>query len=797
VHRVSRIAGKGISIRAHLALVLGVCLVALGCVIGYSAHSAFQREQERAVEQVSSTADFAAAGLASQMSALPTFLQGIAVEPAVTSFDTVACDNALVVYKHFNLGMVSLIRPDGTVICSSDPSVAQRPHLYAGQGWVTRAFAGKDVNGTVVTDPMNGKPGFAVTDHVAGPSGQSALLAVIFDPTFLSLGADAPLRASSIQLLVLDPSREQIFSASGVDQRFIGRGLQGTALSRPVNGKSVPGPDNVMRIYAEATVKGTGWHVVAGQPTSIALAAAWSELWKEIGLGAITIALVVLLGEVLRRRIVRPIRSLTAAIERSGKGEDTDFASMEGPTELVQVGKAFNTMLKERKAFEDFLAHQASHDNLTGLPNRGYLLEQLGLALSEEDSRVVAVGFLDLDRFKLINDTHGHPVGDRMLRSFGARLQAAIADDEMVCRFGGDEFVVLCRSLSEGCGQFAERISRVFEHPFTHEEQEIFLSGSIGIALSAPSSTAHELLADADSAMYHAKELGQAYAVFDAEMRETAASRLGIEAGLHRAIEKGELVLHYQPTVSLADGTFVGVEALLRWHRPGEGLVSPADFIPVAEQTGLIVPIGAWVLEEACREAAQWRGSPGGADVRVAVNVSTRQLTQAGFPDQVADVLARSGLPASALTVEITESALIDDVGFARKSIVGLRALGVSVSVDDFGTGYSSLSYLQQYPIDELKIDRSFVSRLDTDADGEAIVRSVIDLAHSLGMHVIGEGVETIDQMLALRRMGCDIAQGYYVSRPVPVDQLSEIWAQNQMYELALTVATDHTSSAF
>jgi diguanylate cyclase (GGDEF)-like protein len=644
--------------------------------------------------------------------------------------------------------------------------------------------------GPVVTDPINGKPGFAETEHVAGPSGQTALLAVIFDPAFLSLGADAPLRASSIQLLVLDPSRERIISASGVDQRFIGRDLKGTPLSTSVNGKSVPGPDNVMRIYAEATVKGAGWRVVAGQPTSIALAAAWSELWKEIGLGAITIALVVLMGEVLRRRIVRPIRALTAAIERSGKGEDTDFASMEGPTELVQVGKAFNTMLKERTAFEDFLAHQASDDNLTGLPNRGYLLEQLGLALSEEDSRVVAVGFLDLDRFKLINDTHGHPVGDRMLGSLGARLQAAIAEDEMVCRFGGDEFVILCRSLIEGCGQFAERISRVFEHPFTHEGQEIFLSGSIGIALSAPSSTAHELLGDADAAMYRAKELGQAYAVFDAEMRETAASRLGIEAGLHRAIEKGELVLHYQPTVSLVDGTFVGVEALLRWHRPGEGLVSPADFIPVAEQTGLIVPIGAWVLEEACREAAQWRGAPGGADVRVAVNVSTRQLTQAGFPDQVADVLARSGLLASALTVEITESALIDDVGFARKSIVGLRALGVSVSVDDFGTGYSSLSYLQQYPIDELKIDRSFVSRLDADADGEAIVRSVIDLAHSLGMHVIGEGVETVDQMLALRRMGCDVAQGYYVSRPVPVDQLSEIWAQNQMYEHALTVAT-------
>jgi diguanylate cyclase (GGDEF)-like protein len=778
------------SISGHLALVFGVCLVSLGAVIGYSAHSAFQREQERAVEQVSSTATFAAAGLASQLSSLPTFIQAIAVQPAVTSFEPVACNEALAGYRHFGLGTVSLVGPDGTVICSSATKVAPPAHSYSGQHWFTKALAGQNVNGTVITNPMNGSPAFVETDPVAGSSGQSALLVAILDPAFLSLGADAPLRASSIQLLVLDPSRQRIMSASGVDQRFIGRDLNRTQLSRPVNGKGVPGPDKVTRIYAEATVKGAGWHVLAGQPTSIALAAAWSELWKEIGLGAITIALVVSLGEVLRRRIVRPIRSLTAAIERSGKGEDTDLASVEGPTEMVRVAKAFNAMLEERKVFEDFLAHQASHDNLTGLPNRGFLLEQLGLALSGEDSRVVAVGFLDLDRFKLINDTHGHPVGDGMLKSLGARLQAAVAEDEMVGRFGGDEFVILCRCLTEESGQFAERISRVLEHPFTHEGHEIFLSGSIGIALSAPGSTAEELLADADAAMYRAKELGQAYAVFDAKMRETAASRLGIEAGLHRAIEKGELVLHYQPKVSLADGAVVGVEALLRWHRPGEGLVSPADFIPVAEQTGLIVPIGAWVLEEACREATQWRGSRGGADVTVAVNVSTHQLTQAEFPDQVAAVLARSGLPASALTVEITESALIDDVGSARTSLVRLRALGVSVSADDFGTGYSSLSYLQHYPIDELKIDRSFVSRLDASSDGEAIVRSVIDLAHSLGMHVVAEGVETVDQMLALRRMGCNIAQGYYFARPVPVDQLTGIWEQNRVREGALIMAS-------
>ncbi|HEY7946146.1 MAG TPA: GGDEF domain-containing phosphodiesterase, partial [Acidimicrobiales bacterium] len=343
-------------------------------------------------------------------------------------------------------------------------------------------------------------------------------------------------------------------------------------------------------------------------------------------------------------------------------------------------------------------------------------------------------------------------------------------------------------SLAEEPGRFARRIADVLQKPFTHREQEIFLSGSVGIALSVPGSTAEDLLAEADTAMYRAKESGQPYTVFDSEMRFTAASRLSIEAGLHRAVERNELVLHYQPAIRLADGALVGVEALARWQRPGHGIVAPAEFIPIAEQTGLIIPIGAWVLEEACRQGAEWRRQFNGEGPRVAVNVSALQLTQTGFPGRVGAVLLRTGLPASALCLELTESVLIDDAGSARAALTELRAQGVAVALDDFGTGYASLGYLQQYPVDELKVDRSFVSQLGPNVARGAIVRSVVDLAHSLGMSVVAEGVETLDQLVALRRMGCDTAQGYYFSEPVPAPELTARIVEARPWELDLVL---------
>jgi diguanylate cyclase (GGDEF)-like protein len=783
---------KRAPIGAHLLAIFAVCLVSLAAIVGYSGRSAFERERADAAAEVGSAAQYAAAGLASQLSSLPTFLQAIATEPGVVSFDPAACGKAVSSYSHFGLGFVSLVRPDGSVVCTSEPLLGRlsRPY-FSGQMWFARVRTGQNVDGTVTMNPITGKPAFIESVPVAGPSGQSGELVALLDPAFLSLGADNPLRASDMELLVMDQNRRVILSASGTDRRFVGQHLAGTGLSHPVNGSSLPGPDGVTRIYAEATVKGAGWRVAAGLPTAKALAEAWAELWKNLEVGGLMLALVAALGLLLRRRIVRPIRTLTAAIERAGRGRNGALAPVEGPAELATVSAAFNTMLKERDAFEDFLAHQASHDSLTRLPNRSLILERLSDVLNadQEGALALAVAFLDLDRFKLINDTHGHAAGDIMLVSVATRLQEVLTDDEIVARFGGDEFVILCTSPTEEPGRFAQRIASVLQKPFVHRGQEIFLSGSIGIALSTLSSTAEGLLAEADTAMYRAKESGQAYTVFDADMRAGAASRLSIEAGLHRAVEKDELVLHYQPSIRLADGTLVGVEALVRWHRPGHGMVPPAEFIPIAEETGLIIPIGTWVLEEACRQAAEWRSVLNGEGPRVAVNVSALQLTQSAFPDRVADVLAGTGLPASALCLELTESVLINDSGSARMALVAIRAQGVTVSLDDFGTGYASLGYLQQYPVDELKVDRSFVSQLGPDFDRGAIVRSVVDLAHSLRMSVVAEGVETLDQLVALRRMGCDMAQGYYFSKPVPAEELTAALAGGRPWELDLILS--------
>ena len=785
-----RAGGAGIG--AYLAAIFAVCLLSLGAIIGYSARSAFQRERGRAVGQVQSTAQFAAAGLSSQLNTLPTFLRAIAVEPAVTASDPAACDDTLASYRRFGLGFVSLVSADGRIVCTSEPRLASVPAPYSGQAWFGRALRGQDVDGTVTANPLTGRPAFVEAVPVGAATGgrpAPAVLVATLDPAFLSLGAQAPLRASGTELLVLDPGRHLILSASGPEQRYVGRRLDGTSLSRALPGVTAAGPDGVSRIYAEAPVPGVGWHVLAGVPSARALAAAWDELWRDLGLGAAMLAVVAALGLQLRRRISRPLRSLTSTIERSGKGGPEVCAPVEGPAELARVAEAFNTMLQERREFEGFLSHLACHDALTNLPNRSLLVDRLARVLAEGareggEERPVVVAFLDLDRFKLVNDTYGHSFGDQMLGLLAERLHAAVSDDELVGRFGGDEFVVISPSLDGDPADLAERVSAALAIPFDLDGQEIFLSGSVGIATSASGRDPERLLAEADAAMYRAKDKGHRYAVYDAGMRSTAAARLSIEAGLHRAVERSELVLHYQPAVRLADGALSGVEALVRWHRPGEGLVPPAEFIPVAEQTGLIVPIGAWVLEEACRQLAVWREELTAHGLTVAVNVSARQLSHAGFPAFVAGVLSSTGLPASALTLEITESALIDDVGQGAATLAALREMSVGVAIDDFGTGYSSLSYLQEYPCDELKIDRSFISRLGSTIEGEAILRSLIDLGHSLGMKVVAEGVEQADQLLSLRRMGCDVAQGYYISHPVPAPELELALGQGRVWEL-------------
>ena len=437
--------------------------------------------------------------------------------------------------------------------------------------------------------------------------------------------------------------------------------------------------------------------------------------------------------------------------------------------------------ITQRKQSDLMLTHMALHDSLTGLPNRTLALDRLALALArtERHPSSVAVLFLDLDRFKVINDSLGHNFGDQLLVGVAARLRDAVRPSDTVARIGGDEFVVVCEDIVgvEDAARIAERIAEALSRPFDLTDDEVLLATSVGIALSSgPGDTPETLLRDADAAMYRAKEGGRnRYEVFDSSMRVEAVERLDLEQALRRALGRSEFRLFYQPVLDVETGTIVGVEALLRWQHPERGLLRPAEFISLAEETGLILPIGRWALQEACRQAKRWReADPDRPPLTVAVNLSARQLAQPDVADMVAEALESTGTDPSQVWLEITESVLTGDTEATIGALRALKALGVRLSVDDFGTGYSSLLYLKRFPVDTLKVDRSFVAGLGTHPEDTAIVAGVVGLAQTLGLTAIAEGVETEEQRAALLALGCDLAQGYLFGHPESPEDLAE-----------------------
>jgi diguanylate cyclase (GGDEF)-like protein/PAS domain S-box-containing protein len=451
-------------------------------------------------------------------------------------------------------------------------------------------------------------------------------------------------------------------------------------------------------------------------------------------------------------------------------------------TESPPVFVAIVQDITERRQAEERLSFLAYHDTLTGLPNRALLLERLQQAMvdAERVNRLVAVMFLDLDRFKVINDTLGHHLGDALLKSVAERLQACVRPGDVIARLGGDEFTVILANVAhvDDVARVARKILDNFVQPFRVNSRDLFTTTSIGITIFPfDVHDAEGLLKNADAAMYHAKESGRnIFKFFTSELNVRAERRLKLETALRQALAKQELSVHYQPQVDLKSGRIVGMEALARWQHPELGQVPPIEFIPVAEETGLILPIGAWVLREACRQIKAWHET-GFAKLQVAVNISGKQLLQKDFPQQVQTILRETGLAARYLDLELTESILMVDTGGTAAAMQALHALGVSFSVDDFGTGYSSLAYLKRFPIDILKIDRSFVRDLATDPNDVAIVKTIIAMAHTLEMRVIAEGVETYEQLSFLRAQGCDGSQGYYCSKPLTADDFTELLA--------------------
>jgi len=428
--------------------------------------------------------------------------------------------------------------------------------------------------------------------------------------------------------------------------------------------------------------------------------------------------------------------------------------------------------ITERKQSEERMRHIAQHDALTGLPNRMALLMRLAQLLPEARRHgwKIAMMFIDLDRFKIINDTLGHQVGDELLREVACRLSSVVRETDFVARLGGDEFVIILPGIASvaDAAIVAGKTIAALSSAIEANGHELHTSPSIGISIFPDDGPDGDtILKNADTAMYHAKAAGRNnFQFFAAEMNRITSERLSIEHKLRHAIARNELALCFQPQFNAGSATPTGVEALLRWHHPTEGVISPARFIPVAEETGIIVEIGEWVLATACREMKRWIDA-GLKPMRIAVNVSARQLRRRDFCETVANVLTVSGLPAELLELEITESSVMENPQEAVQILQRLGGMGVTLAIDDFGTGYSSLAYLKLFPIDHLKIDRSFVADIETDLNDRAIAFGTIALAHSLGLKVIAEGVETEDQLELLRTNGCDEVQGYLMSKPL------------------------------
>jgi diguanylate cyclase (GGDEF)-like protein/PAS domain S-box-containing protein len=454
--------------------------------------------------------------------------------------------------------------------------------------------------------------------------------------------------------------------------------------------------------------------------------------------------------------------------------------------------KYYSTVVEDisrRKRVEDQLQHLANHDALTSLPNRSLLQDRLSQAVAYANrlGKSVALMVIDLDRFKNLNDSLGHHAGDQILIDIARRLSSHLLDGDTVGRLGGDEFVlVLADCAEEGATMRAQQALELVAQPMVIEGHDFYPSGSIGISLyPRDGQDSQTLLKNADTAMYRAKEAGRNnFQFYASEMNARALDRLKLESGLRRALEREEFVLHYQPQIDIASGRIVGLEALLRWLPPGQPMLPPDEFIPIAEETGLIVPIGEWALRAACAQNLAWQAA-GLPLLRMGVNLSARQFQQQDVVRMVSRVLQELDYPAQALTLEITESVVMEKPELAAATLQYLSDMGIHLSIDDFGTGYSSLNYLKRFPIHSLKIDKSFVRDITTDTDDAAIAKAVIVLAHSMKLEVIAEGVETIEQLDFLRQQQCDQMQGFYFSRPLPADRIEALLQQEVHREQA------------